>query len=185
VKWLANTLSKPSPGNIVKQLPGIVRGEMNRPADVDRMASSFLTELDTLSNSLGLMPDGAADGHSVNAQVQAPGSNGIASEEAETAPNPDRESPSPAISCGVPRRNIDILLMTDNRYIEGAKRNPEEFFRVARDLQDVCVSASPLHGQTRPAGPALCRLRCSLSWPPIIAWIRKLRRRGSSQPADS
>ena len=158
---------------------------MDRPADVDRMVSSFLSELDTLSDSLGLMPDSAADGHYVNAQVQAPGSNGIASEEAESAPNTDRKSPSPAISNGVPRRNIDILLMTDNRYNEGAKRNREEFFRMASALQDACVSASPRHGQTRSMGPALCRLRCSLSWPPVTTWIRKLRRRGSSQPADS
>jgi hypothetical protein len=158
---------------------------MRRPADVDRMVSSFLSELDTLSDSLGLMPDRAADGHSVNAQVQAPGSNGIASEEAESAPNPDRKSPSSTIYNGVPRRNIDILLMTDNRYNEGAKRNREEFFRMASAPQDACVAASPQHGQTRRAGPALCRLRCSLSWPLVTTWIRKLRRRRSSQPADS
>jgi len=149
------------------------------------MASSFLTELDILSDSLGLMPDGAAEGHSVDAQVQAPASNGIASEGAESVSNPNRESPSPAVSCGVPRRNIDILLMTDNRYIEGTKRNREEFFRLASALQGVHVSASPRHGRTRRAGQALCRLRCSLSWPPIIKWIQKLRRRCSSQPADS
>ena len=158
---------------------------MNRPADVDRMVSSFLSELDTLSDSLGLLPDGAADGHSVNAQVQAPGSNGIALEEAESAPNPDRESTSPAISNGVPRRNIDILLMTDNRYNKGANRNREEFFRTASTLQEAGVAASPRHRQIRRAGQALCRLRCSLSWPPVTAWIRKLRRRSSSQPTDS
>ena len=93
---------------------------MSRPVDVDRMISSFLSELDTLSDSLGVMPDSAAAEHSVKAQVQAPESNGIASEEAESAPNPARESPSAAIPNGVPRRNIDILLMTDNRYNEGA-----------------------------------------------------------------
>jgi len=149
------------------------------------MVSSFLSELDTLSDSLGLMPDRAAVRHSVNAQVQAPGSNGIAPEQAESTPDPDRESKSPAISSGVPRRNIDILLMTDNRYNKGAKRNREEFFRAASMLQDAGVAASPRYGQIRHAGQALYRLRCSLSWPPVTAWIRKLRRRSSSQPADS
>ena len=149
------------------------------------MVSGFLSELDTLSDSLGLMPERAADGHSVNAKILAPGSNGIASEEAESAPNPDRESPSSAIPFGVPRRNIDILLMTDNRYNEGAKRNREDFFRMTSAPHDACVSASPQHGQTRRAGPALYRLRCSLSWSPVTTWIRKLRRRGSSRPADN
>ena len=158
---------------------------MSRPADVDRMISGFLSELDTLSDSLGLMPDRAADGHSVKAQDQAPESNGIASEEAESAANPGPEVPTPAISNGVPRRNIDILLMTDNRYNEGAKRNRDEFFRMATALQDVFASASPRHGQTLRAGPALCRLRCSFSWLPVTTWIRKRLGRGSSQPEDS
>jgi len=159
---------------------------MSRPADVDRMVSSFLSELDTLSDSLGVTPGGAADdARSLHAQDQAPESNGKKSEEVKSAPNPDHESPAPAISNGMPCRNIDILLMTDNRYLAGARRNREEFFRMASVLQDAGVPAFPQDGQTRRAKPALYRLRFSLSWPPVTAWIRKLLRPGSDHPADS
>ncbi len=162
---------------------------MSGPADVDKMVSSFLSELNTLSDSLGLTQDKAAvDLTALNGQKNptgdertAPtpaGSRYASQQDSGTEDTKDSEAVASAASKGMPYRNIDVLLKSDSRFVAGMKRKTEESSGASNALQTARSTGSAHHGQPRPSGRALVLLRLE----PFTTWIRKLRRHNSGRP---
>ncbi len=163
---------------------------MREPVDVDKMVSSFLSELNALCDSLGLIPDKevAANGASAAdspdlGRPRNPDGPSLTTEDASARPGTPEESRTENATCGdamppaaskrVPRRNIDILLMSDNRFTAGMMRNTEESSSTSKALQDHCFTGTSYRGQPR---PARMQLRWSSCWVPVTTRIRKFQR---------
>lgn len=85
--------------------------ELRRPGDVDQMVFSFLSELDTLSDTLELVHDQSAE-RSAGLSIA-----------------PDRSDPQgaqPAVIKPVSYRNIDVLLMDNRQFASGKERSRED-----------------------------------------------------------
>ena len=84
---------------------------MSRPGNVDQLVSSFLSELNTLSDALGLDRDQPAEG-----------SDGVSS----AADRPGPVDAQPAAPKPVSYRNIDVLLMDNRQFLGGRERTRDE-----------------------------------------------------------
>ncbi len=115
---------------------------MSRPGDVDQMVFSFLSELNTFSNSLELTRDQPAEGSN---------SVSIASNRS------DPVDAQPAAPKPVSYRNIDVLLMDNKQFQAGKERTREELPHTIHGLfesQSLAHSGGARHRRIR-------MLRCS------------------------
>jgi hypothetical protein len=118
---------------------------MSEPHDVDNLVSSFLSELNCLSDDLGLAP-------------------GKPSEEDKVVPI-DSDLPSAAPK-PTPYRNIDILFMDDGQVAAGKNRTQQEIphFHMVRDHPRILMRMW-----------AYLRLRCLSGWTSVGASIHRDR----------
>jgi len=161
---------------------------MNRPADIDKMVSSFLSELNSLCNSLGLTPDKApADLPAPNEQRNPDDYGRITPTDAEPRAGTQHDlgtenakngrSRSPTNSKCMPCRNIDVLLMSDSRFIAGMRRNPEEFYVASNAPGDATSPKIPY----QPRLKVQVRLHsCGSLWATFTTWIQRFRGRGGA-----
>jgi hypothetical protein len=168
---------------------------MSQSADVDKMVSSFLSELNGLCDSLELTPDKAAF-HlpASNEQRNFAGYERIPATNAGSRPATQDDFGTENSKNGglisqtalksMPCRNINVLLMNDKRFIPGTRQNTEEFHLTSNVPEEAPSPGIPYLGQPRLTGWAWFRSFHSLCWAPFAAWIRKFRGRGHSvQPS--
>jgi hypothetical protein len=159
---------------------------MSRQADVDKLVSGFLSELDTLSDSLGLpSEETAADSRPGNGQVNAADHEPIAPSDSESPSCDTKEfdrkalqegnSSSTSSSPGAPLRNIDVLLMSNNRTAKEMNQSANAQSQEPGTLQNTRPPRMSLSARLQQERRVLFRMRCSPRWPPITTWIQKLR----------